>query len=78
VSVVKSPETTLRARSDLLARKLLRQGWLLVAFGLLVPPVALVGALYGVAAIRQGRRSGWTLCLVSISVFTARLVLWLG
>jgi len=61
-----------------MARKLLRTGWILTAAGLIVPPVALVGAVYGLAAGRYGRRSGWLLCLVAVSVFAARLGFWLA
>jgi len=66
-------------RLSLGRRHLLRTGWGLVALGVLVPVLALLGAVIG-AVLTYGarRRANAALALVGLGVFAVRLVLWLG
>jgi hypothetical protein len=68
-----------KARAELLVRRHIRSGWLLIAIGVIVPILALGGPFYGVRVSRFGRRgAGAALIAVGFAVFLARLILWLG
>ena len=49
-----------------------------MAFGLLVPFVALWGAVHGWGVREQAPRAGWSLLVAGVTVFTVRMALWLA
>lgn len=55
-----------------------RNGWIFVAFGVLVPFVALWGAVHGWGVREESPRAGWSLLVAGVTVFTVRLAFWLG
>jgi hypothetical protein len=73
------PEPQGQARGDLLVKRHIRSGWLIIAVGLIVPLLALGGVYYGVKVIGLGRREmGALLIAVGLAVFLVRMILYLG
>lgn len=75
---VTSSRRPLVGREEALRRRHVRNGWIFVAFGLLVPFVALWGAVHGWGVREQAPRAGWSLLVAGVTVFTVRMALWLA
>ena len=74
-----SADHHLKARREVLLDRHVKTGWLLILVGLIVPVIAIGGALYGVGAVRSGRQKmGALLILAGLAVFAIRLTLWVG
>ena len=73
-----SSQRPLLGRDEALRRRRVRNGWIFVAFGVLVPFVALWGAAHGWGVREASPRAGWSLLVAGVTVFTVRLALWLG
>jgi hypothetical protein len=71
-------ETIGRPRAELLRQRTLRQGWFLVAAGLLIPVLALGGAANGYKLRRQEGSGHLPLIVTGAAVFVGRLALWLS
>ncbi len=71
------PIETSRPRQELLRRRAMRNGWLCVAIGLIVPFLALGGAWVGWSARHVDRR-GVLLAVTGVGVFVVRLALWMN
>lgn len=67
-----------RPRSELVRRRSLRNGWLLVGIGLLIPVVALIGAYTGWSWRRAEGGGHLALIVTGVGVFVVRLALWLN
>lgn len=70
--------TARRSRSALVRQRSLRNGWLLVGVGLLIPVLALGGAYIGWSWRRAEGGGHVALIAMGIGVFVVRLVLWLN
>ncbi len=65
-------------RAELLLRRYIKNAWLFVLFGVLIPVLAFMGAYRGLRLMRSGRRQqGLPLLLVGSAVFLLRLGLWM-
>jgi hypothetical protein len=73
-----SPQRPLLGREEALRRRHVRNGWIFVAFGVLVPFVALLGAVHGWSVREASPRAGWPLLVAGVTIFTVRMALWLG
>lgn len=73
-----SSRRPLIGRDEALRRRHVRNGWLLVAIGLLVPFLALLGAIHGWGVRERSPAAGWSLLVAGVTVFTVRMVLWLA
>lgn len=68
---------TPKHRSELVRRRYLKTGWLIVATGVVIPVLAAVGGYRGWQLTRLGyRREGLPLLVVGAVVFIVRLALW--
>jgi hypothetical protein len=65
-----------RPRAELLRTRSLRQAWFLVAVGLLIPVLAIVGARTGYRLRRNESGGHMILILAGTTVFVVRLTLW--
>ena len=74
---VTSSRRPLVGREEALRRRHVRNGWIFVAFGVLVPFVALWGAVHGWGVREQAPRAGWSLLVAGVAVFAVRMALWL-
>ena len=74
---VTSSRRPLVGREEALRRRHVRNGWIFVAFGVLVPFVALWGAIHGWGVREEAPRAGWSLLVAGVTVFTVRMALWL-
>jgi hypothetical protein len=63
-------------RSALIERKLVRQGWLVVVLGFVVPVLGLWAAANGRRLLRAGNPHGWPLVVLGLAVFAVRLGLY--
>lgn len=70
--------TARRPRTELVRRRSLRNGWLLVGVGLLIPVVALIGAFIGWSWRRAEGGGHLALIVTGVGVFGVRLALWLN
>ena len=73
-----STQRSLLGREAALRRRNVRNGWIFVAFGLLIPFVALWGAIHGWNLREESPLAGWSLLVAGVTVFTVRMALWLG
>ena len=73
-----SHERPLIGRQEALRRRFVRNGWILVVAGLLIPFLALWGAGYGWGMREYAPRSGWPLVIAGVTVFAVRLGLYLS
>jgi hypothetical protein len=72
------PQRPLLSRQEALRRRRVRDGWILVAVGLLIPFLALWGAVHGWGVREDSPRMGWSLLVAGVAVFTVRMALWLA
>ena len=63
-------------RSALVERKLVRQGWLVLVLGLVVPFLGLWAAANGRRLLRTGNPHGLPLVVLGLAVFAVRLALY--
>jgi hypothetical protein len=70
--------TQLLNRTAALQRRNLRNAWLCMLLGLLIPLLALLGAYLGWQVRETAPRTAWTLVGVGIAIFVVRLALYLG
>jgi hypothetical protein len=62
--------------SEPATRRQVRQAWLLIAMGVLIPVIAVGGAIMGGLLIQRGHRSvGMPILVVGLAVFVGRLAL---
>jgi hypothetical protein len=66
------------ARAELLRRRAVRDGWLAIVIGLIVPGIALWGARRGWALRGIDARQGTIMMAIGVTVFAVRLALWVG
>jgi hypothetical protein len=66
-----------RPRSELLRTRSLRQAWFLVALGLLIPVLAILGARTGYRLRKDENGGQMALILAGTTVFVGRLTIWL-
>lgn len=64
-------------RADLLRQKTLRMGWVLVGVGLVLPILALAGAVSGWQVRRRDGGGQLALIITGIAVFAIRLTMWM-
>jgi hypothetical protein len=65
-----------RPRAELLRARSLRQAWFLVAFGLLIPFLAIAGARTGYRLRKNEDGGHMILILAGTTVFVGRLAIW--
>lgn len=65
-------------RDDVLLRAAIKRGWLLVLAGVVVPPVLILSARYGIALRRAGEPQGTVLLWVSAVVLVVRVALFVS
>jgi hypothetical protein len=73
-----SHDRPLLDREAALRRRDIRNGWIFVAVGLLIPFIALWGAWNGWTLREHAPRTGWSLLISGVAVFTVRLGLWIA
>ncbi len=65
------------ARTELVLRRYVKTGWIIVGIGVVVPGLAFAGAYRGWRLIRRNQRAqGLPLLLVGGVVFVVRIALW--
>ena len=68
----------LRTRSEALQRRTIRNAWLCMLVGLIIPFIALWGAVMGWQVRPAAPRAGWSLVVVGVTIFVVRMAIYLG